>query len=78
MKIRATICHREYTQTVDAVKKQLPSRNNVSLALDYWTLMNKLPIRSVIGFYMDQIWASREVPLALKEVDSLFISYVES
>jgi hypothetical protein len=28
------ICRREYTATVDAIEKQLPSRNKASLALD--------------------------------------------
>jgi hypothetical protein len=41
-------CQRQYTLTVDAIKKQLPSRNKVSLALDRWTTMNKLAIMSVI------------------------------
>jgi len=40
----SNICHREYALTVDAIKKQLPSRNKVSLALDGWTSTNKLAI----------------------------------
>jgi len=31
---------REYSLTVDAIMKQLPSRNTVSLALDGWTSRN--------------------------------------
>ena len=34
------ICQREYSLRVDASKKQLPSRNDVSLALDGWTSTN--------------------------------------
>ena len=48
------ICRREYTLTVDAMKKQLPSTNKVGLALDGWTSTNKLAITSVIADYMDQ------------------------
>ena len=33
----SNICLREYALTVDAIKKQLPSQNKVSLALDRWT-----------------------------------------
>jgi hypothetical protein len=46
-------CRREYTLTVDAMKKIFPSRNKVSFALDRWTLTNKLPITSVIVYYID-------------------------
>ena len=49
----SNICRREYTLTVDAIKKQLPSRNKVSLALDGWTSTNKFGITSVIAYYMD-------------------------
>ena len=48
------ICQTEYTLTVDAIKKQLPSRNKVTLALDGWTLTNKLAITLVVANYMDQ------------------------
>jgi hypothetical protein len=37
----SNMCRREYALTVDAIKKQLPVRNKVSLALDVWTLTNK-------------------------------------
>jgi len=73
----SNICRREYTLTVDAIKKQLPSRNKVSLALDGWTSTNKLAITSVIAYYMDRNWALREVQLAFDEVDSPFFSYFE-
>jgi hypothetical protein len=63
---------------VDAIKKQLPIRNKVSLALDRWTSMNKIAITSVIAYYMDRNWALREVQLAFDEVDRLFGSRVES
>jgi len=43
------ICRRQYALTLDAIKKQLPSWNKVSLALDGWTSTNKLAITSVIA-----------------------------
>jgi len=72
------ICQREYALTVDAIKKHLPVRNKVSLALDGWTSTNKLPITSVIAYYMDQNWALHEVQLAFYEVDRLFYCRFES
>jgi hypothetical protein len=72
------ICWREYTLTVDAIKKQLPIRNNVSLALDGWTSTYKLAITSVIAYYMDRNWALREFQLAFDEVDRLFRSCFDS
>jgi len=72
------ICRTEYALTVDAIKKQLPSRNKVSLALDGWTSKNKLAITSVIAYYMDRNWALREVQLAFDEVNLLFFSSFES
>jgi len=74
----SNICRREYTLTVDAMKKQLPSRNKVCLALEGWTLTNKLAVTSVIAYYMDRNWALRDVQLAFDEVDSPFFSYFES
>jgi hypothetical protein len=74
----STICWREYTLTVDAIKKQLPSRNKVSLALDGWTSINKLAITSVITYYMDRKCDLREVQLAFDEINSLFFSNFES
>jgi len=64
--------------TVDAIKKQLPSQNKVSLALDRWTSMNKLAIMSVIAYYMDRNWALRKVQLAFDEVDHQFFFAFES
>jgi chaperone required for assembly of F1-ATPase len=49
----SNICRREFALTVDAIKKQLPLRNKVSLALDGWTSTKKLRIQSVIAYYMD-------------------------
>jgi len=69
---------REYTLTVDAIQKQLPIRNKVSLPLDGWTSTNKLAITSVIADYMDWNWALREVQLAFDEVNHLFCSRFES
>jgi hypothetical protein len=44
---------------VDAIKKQLLSRNKVSLALDGWTLMNKIAITSVIPYIIEEDWELR-------------------
>jgi hypothetical protein len=74
----SNICHREYALTVDAIKKELPLGNKVSLALDGWTSTNKLAITSVIGYYMDPNWALRDVQLACDEVNRLFCSRFES
>jgi len=74
----SSICWREYALTVDAIKKQLPLRNNVSLALYGWSSTNQLAIMSVIAYYMDRSWALREVQLAFDEVNRLFISHLES
>ena len=72
------ICRRENALTVDALKKQLPLQNKLSLALDVWTATNKLAMRSVIAYYMDRNGALREVQLAFDEVDRLFCSCFES
>jgi len=72
------ICWREYGLTVDAIEKQLPLRNKVSLALDKWTSTNILAITSVIAYYMDRNWALREVQLTFDEVYCLFCSRFES
>jgi hypothetical protein len=63
---------------VDAIQKQLLSRNKVSLALDGWTSTNKLPITSGIAYCMDRYWALQDVPLAFDEVGSPFFPYFES
>jgi hypothetical protein len=55
----SNICRREYALTVDAIEKQLPCRNKVSLASDGWTSMNKLTITSVIAYYIVLNWALR-------------------
>jgi hypothetical protein len=68
---------REYAVTLVAIKKQLPLRNIVSLALDRWTSMNKLAITSVITYYMAQNWPLDEVQLAFGDVNPLFSSRVE-
>ena len=74
----SNICQREYALTVDAIKKQLPIRNKVSLALDGWTSTNKLAIMSVIAYSMDWNWGLCEVQLAFDEVDQLFCSHFET
>jgi len=49
----SNICRREYALTVDAIEKQLPLLNKVSLALNGWTSTNKLAITSVIAYDVD-------------------------
>jgi len=73
----SNICGREYALTVDAIKKQLTSRNTVSLALDGWTSTNNLGITSLITYCIDRNWALCEVQLAFDGVDRLFISRFE-
>jgi hypothetical protein len=72
------ICRREYTLTVDAIKKQLPSINKLSLALNGWISTNKLAISSVFTDYIDRNWALREVQLAFDEFDRSIFSHLES
>jgi len=76
--ILSKICQREYALTVDANKKQLPSRNTVSSALDGWSSANTLAITLVIPYYMNQNWALREDQLAFDDVDCLVISAFDS
>jgi len=71
-------CRHEYALSVDAIEKQLPSRNKVSLAFDGSTSTNKLAITSVITYYIDLNSALCEVQLAFDEVDRLFFSCFES
>jgi len=73
----SNMCRREYSLTVDANKKQLPSSNKVSLGLDRWTSTNKLAITSVIAYSMDRKWAWGEAQLAFDKVDIVFFSYFE-
>jgi len=49
----SSIYLREYALTVDAMEKQLPSPNEVRLALDGCTSPNILAISSVDAYYMD-------------------------
>jgi len=74
----SNICLREFALTVDAIKKQLPVWNKVSLALDGWISTNKLAITSVIAYYMDRNWALHKVQLASDDVDCLFYSRFDS
>lgn len=50
------ICQRDYSLTVDAIKQQFPSRNEVSLDLDGWSSTNKFAIRSVIAGNINLDW----------------------
>ena len=74
----SNMCRREYALAVDSIKKQLLSRNKVTLALDGWTSTNKLAITSVIDFNMDPNWGLREVQLTFDEVDRVFVSVFKS
>jgi len=74
----STICRRESALTVDLIKKELPSRNKVSLALDGSTSTNKLAITLVIAYYVDWNWALREVQLTIDEVNYLYFSRFKS
>jgi hypothetical protein len=72
------ICRKEYALAVDAIKKELPLQNKVSLTSDGWTSTNKLAIMSVIANNMDRKWALHEDPLPFDKVDPLFFSHFES
>jgi len=61
-----------------AVMEQLLSRNQVSLALDEWTSMNKLATASAIAYDMDRKWALREVQHTCDVIPRLCISIFES
>jgi len=74
----SNICRREYELTVDAIKRQLPSRNKLSIALDGWTSTHKLTIPSVIACYMDWNWRLRKVQRRFDEVDFQVFSSFES
>ena len=63
---------------MDAIQTQLPSRNQLSLALDGCTSTTKLAITSVIAYYMHHNWALREVQLGSDEVNHLGISGFKS
>ena len=74
----SNICRREYALTVNTIKKQLLSRNEVGLALDWWTSTNRLAITLGNACYMDRNWALREVRLAFDVVDRLSFSHFTS
>jgi len=63
--------HRGHSLTVNAMKNQLPTGNEVDLALDGWTSTNNLPILVVVAYNMDRNWAVGEVQLAFDEVNIL-------
>jgi len=69
---------RQYSLAVNAIKKKLPSRNRVSIALDRGTWTNTLTRKSVITSYGDQNWSLGEVQLAFNDVDYHFFSYYPS
>ena len=69
---------REYSLSMDAIKKQLPWQNNVSFTLDRWTSTNKLAIMSIIACFMDPNCAWPEVQLTFNEVDCQFFPTFES
>jgi len=74
----SNICRMEYALTLDAIRKQLPSRNTFHLALDRWTSTNKVAITSVIAYHMERNNALRDVQLAFDDVDHLFLPHFES
>jgi hypothetical protein len=61
----SNICRTEYGLTMDATKKQLPSRKIVSLALDEWTSTINHTITSVNTYYTDEHWALCGLQLVL-------------
>jgi hypothetical protein len=67
------MCQMEFSLTVDVVKKQLPSRNEVSSALDCWTLTNTLAIMSVINYNMNNDGALQKLQLTFDVVGCLFL-----
>jgi hypothetical protein len=71
-------CWREYILTVDAIKKQLPSRNKIFLPLDRLTFTNIVGMMLGIACYLNRNWVWREVQLTLDEVDHLFFSVSKS
>jgi len=68
----------EYTPTVDAIEKQLLSRNIVSLALDGWTSMNTQAITSIFAYYMERYWILCEEQLAFDQVVGQLFTAFES
>jgi hypothetical protein len=63
---------------MDPTKKQLPSRNEVSLALDRWTSKSKLAMMLVIAYCTNRSQPLWEVQLAFGEIDCLRFSTFES
>jgi len=76
--VLCNICWREYSLVVDAIKKQLPSTNHVTCALDGWTSTNNLSITLVIPDYIDRNWILRELQLLFKRFADVFFSYFEN
>jgi len=75
---RSDIRPREYALTVDAIKKQLPSRGNVSLPSDWWTSPNTLAITSVFAYSIDRNWATCGDEISFDEVHRMRSSPFES
>ena len=71
----SNIWRREYSLTMDAILKQLPSQNKVSLALNRWTSTIELDIMSIIGYYMECNRASGQVQLTSNEVNCPFLLF---
>jgi len=68
----------EYTLMLDAIKKQLPSRNQANLAFDRWRSMNELAIKCDIAYCLDQKWALHEVQLPFDEFVHQIFCLLES
>lgn len=61
---------KEYSLTIQAIRNELPhGTRKISLAMDGWTSPNKLPITSMLAYYIDDDWNLREVQLGFDEVN---------
>jgi len=74
----SNICRMEYTPTVDAIQKQLLSRNIIILALDGWTSTNTQAITSIFAYNTERNWILREEQLAFDEVVGQLFTAFES
>jgi hypothetical protein len=61
----SNIHSREYALTLDAITKQMLSRNKVCVPSDKQTSTTKLAITAVIAYCMDQNYALRELELTV-------------
>lgn len=66
--ILCNIGQTEYNLTLNAIQKQLPARNKVSLAIDGWTSMINIAITSVVDYYINWKWSMSEVQLVYNTI----------